>query len=131
VYRECHEFNGEQLQCCGAQHLSGASAHIFELVRVLCQPRPEPIARKRKSAAAAPVPGMSKTSGKWGHGRKLSLSETQTSAQELALVKPIKRSNKFAAKSSRLSPAENASVAGVKVASKKASSTSTGGSGMT
>jgi hypothetical protein len=28
---------------------------VFELARVLCQPRPEPIVRKRRSAAAVPV----------------------------------------------------------------------------
>jgi hypothetical protein len=49
--------------------------------------------------------------------------------QELALAKPLKRSKKFGAKSSGHGPAEKASIAGVKVASKKMSSTSMGGSG--
>jgi hypothetical protein len=45
-----------------------------------------------------------KGSGKHGHGRKSSHPGAQTSAQELAVAKPLKRSMKFAAKSSRLSP---------------------------
>jgi hypothetical protein len=72
---------------------------------------------------------LRKTSGKWGRRRKSSHSRTQTSTQELPLVKPLKRSMKFAAKSSGLSPAEKASITGVEAAGKKASSTSTAGSG--
>jgi hypothetical protein len=69
--------------------------------------------------------------GKWGRERKSSHCKTQTFAQELALAKPKKHSNKFAAKSSGLSPIEKASVMGNKVASKKPSSISAGGSGTT
>jgi hypothetical protein len=71
-----------------------------------------------------------KTFGKRGHGRRSSHSLTQTSSQELALAKPLKHSTIFAAKSSELSPAEKASVAGIESARKKMSSTSTTRSGM-
>jgi hypothetical protein len=43
----------------------------------------------------------------------------QSSSQELALAKPLKRSMKFATKSSGLSAAENASLAGVNAAGQK------------
>jgi hypothetical protein len=56
---------------------------------------------------------------------------TQTSAQELALAKPLKRSTKFAAKSFGLSPAEKASITGVEATGNKMSSTSTTGSDAT
>jgi hypothetical protein len=46
------------------------------------------------------------------------------SAQELALAKPLKCNTKFAAKSSRLSPTEKASIVGVEAAGRKMSSTS-------
>jgi hypothetical protein len=56
---------------------------------------------------------------------------TQTSAQELALAKPLKHSMKFAAKSSGLSLAEKAVVTGVEAAGKKMFSISATGSGAT
>jgi hypothetical protein len=80
------------------------------------------------SAAATPAPALRKIAGKQGCGRRLSHSETQTSAQELALAKSLKHSSKFAAKSSSISTAERASVASVKVVGKKMSSTCAGGS---
>jgi hypothetical protein len=43
----------------------------------------------------------------------------QTSTQELALAKPLNHSVKFAAKSSRLSAMEEASLAGVNATGKK------------
>jgi hypothetical protein len=49
----------------------------------------------------------------------LTHSETHTFAQELSLAKALKRSMKFAAKSSGLSAAEKASLAGVNAAGKK------------
>jgi hypothetical protein len=113
----------------GLRH--GRLNRIFELARVLCQSRPEPIVRKRKSAATGVAPAQRKTSGKWGCGRRSSHSETQTSAQELALAKPLKHGTKFAAKSSGLSPAEKASITRVEAASKKTSSTSAAGGSMT
>jgi hypothetical protein len=94
--------------------------HIFELVGVLCQPRPKPIMRKQKSATAGMVLAPRKSSEKCGRGRKSSHPGAQTSTQELALAKPWKGNTKFAAKSSRLS-----------LAGQKASSTFTGGSGVT
>jgi hypothetical protein len=66
-----------------------------------------------------------------GHGRRSSHSVTQTSTQELALAKPLKHSMKFVAKSSRHSPTEKASVAGVEAACKKMSSTFAARSGVT
>jgi hypothetical protein len=69
--------------------------------------------------------------GKWGHRRRSSHSAVQTSVQELALAKPLKHSSKLATKSSGLSVAERAFVAGVKTGSKKMSSSFTDGSGMT
>jgi hypothetical protein len=92
---------------------------IFELVGVLCQPRPEPVAWKRKSAATATTLVPRKTFEKWGRGRGSNCFGAQTSAQELAFANPLKCSMKFAAKSSGLSPTEKASLAGVRAASKK------------
>jgi hypothetical protein len=63
------------------------------------------------------------------HGRKLSRSETQISAWELALAKPLKHNSKFVVKSSRLGLARKALVVGFGIAGKKASSASVGGSG--
>jgi hypothetical protein len=77
------------------------------------------------------APALRKTSRKWGHGRRSSHSGTQTSAQVLALVKPLKCNTKFAANSSRLSPAKKASITGVEAAGKKTSSTFTARSGVT
>jgi hypothetical protein len=77
------------------------------------------------SAATAAASAPRKISGKQGCGRRLTHSEAQTSTQELALAKPLKRRVKFAAKSSALSPTEKASLA----AGKKTFSTSAGASG--
>jgi hypothetical protein len=65
------------------------------------------------------------------HGRRSSHSVIQTSAQELALAKPLKCNVKFVAKSSRLSPTKKDVVAGIEAVAKKMSSTSTTGSGVT
>jgi hypothetical protein len=72
--------------------------------------------RKRKPAAAALAPAPRKTLGKRGHVRRSIDSRTQTSALELALAKPMKRSNKFIVKSSGLSVAEKATAATIKTA---------------
>jgi hypothetical protein len=109
----------------------GRLNRIFELAGVLCQPRPEPIVRKCMSATMGMTPAPRKTSGKWGRGRRSSHSGTQTSTQELAMARPLKHSIKFAAKFSRLSPTEKASVAGVEAAGKNTSSTFAAGSGVT
>jgi hypothetical protein len=87
--------------------------------------------QKHKSAATGIAPAPRKTFGKWGRGRRSSHSRIQTSAQELALAKPLKHITKFTAKSSGLSPTEKASIAGVEAAGKKTSSTPTTGSGVT
>jgi hypothetical protein len=79
---------------------------------------------KRRSAATGTTPAPRKIFRKRGHGRRSSHSGTHTSTQELALAKPLKCRMKFAIKSSRLSLAEKASIAGIEVASKKTSSTS-------
>jgi hypothetical protein len=63
--------------------------------------------------------GAEKTSGKCGCGRKSFDSGSQTSAMELALAKPMKHSNKFVVKSSRLRVAEKATAATIKIARKK------------
>jgi hypothetical protein len=83
------------------------------------------------SAMMGMTPALRKTSKKWGRGRRSSHSGTQTSAQDLALARPMKHSIKFAAKFSELSPTEKASVAGVEAAGKKTSSTFTARSGAT
>jgi hypothetical protein len=87
--------------------------------------------QKCKSAAIGMAPAPRKASRKWGAGRRSSHYGTQTSTQELALAKPLKHSMNFATKSSRLSPAEKASITGVEAASKKMSSTSAARSGAT
>jgi hypothetical protein len=77
----------------GLRH--GRLNRIFELVGVLCQPRPEPITQKHKSAATGVALEPRKTFRKRGRGRRSSHSVTQTSAQEFALAKPLKRSTKM------------------------------------
>jgi hypothetical protein len=113
----------------GLQH--GRLNHIFELARVLCPTRLEPIMQKCKPAAAGMVLAPRKSFEKHGRGRKSSCLGAQTSARELALAKPLKPSKKFAMKSSRRSPTEKASTSGVEAASKKMFSTSTGRSSTT
>jgi hypothetical protein len=49
---------------------------------------------------------------------------------ELALAKPMKRSNKFVTKSSRLSVVKKATATTIKIAGKKTYSASAGGSGV-
>jgi hypothetical protein len=78
--------------------------------------------RKRKFAAVGMAVAPRKISRKWGRGRRLTRSEAQTSAQELAFVPPLKHSVKFGAKSSGLSPTQKASLA----AGKKTFSSSMG-----
>jgi hypothetical protein len=99
----------------------GRLNHVFELAGALYQPRPKPVKRKRKVKSCAVVTALvvRKTFGKRGRGEKSIHSKTQTSAQELALAKPLKHSMKFAAKSSGLSAVEKASLAGVDAAGKK------------
>jgi hypothetical protein len=65
----------------------GRLNRIFELPKILCEPRPEPVVRKCKSAATgmALVPG--KTSRRHGRSRRSSRYVAQISAQELALLK--------------------------------------------
>jgi hypothetical protein len=77
------------------------------------------------------APALRKTSRKHGRRRKSFLFGTQTSAQELALAKPMKCSSKFVAKSSWLTIGKKVTTTTVKIVSKKACSTSTGGSGVT
>jgi hypothetical protein len=101
----------------------GRLNYIFELAGVLCHPRPKPIAWKHKSAAMGVAPTLRKTSRQWGRGRISSHFVTHTSTQELALAKSLKHSTKFAAKSSRHSPTEKASITRIEVAGKKMSST--------
>jgi hypothetical protein len=84
----------------------------------LCQPRPEPAGRKHKlkSSETTTAPAARKASIKRGCGRKSVRSKTRTSAQELALAKPLGRSKKFTAKSSGLGVAEKASLARISAA---------------
>jgi hypothetical protein len=82
--------------------------------------------RKRKSVAAVSAPTPKKASKKWRRARG-----TQTFTHELALAKPLKMSKKFVARSWGLSIAEKACPIGVKIASKKMSSTSVGESDAT
>jgi hypothetical protein len=110
----------------GLRH--GRLNRIFELARVLYQPRPEPIVQKHKPPAATLAPMPRETSGKCGHGRKSFDSGTQTSALEVTLAKLVKRSNKFIAKSSRLIIVEKATATTIKIAGKKTHSASMGGS---
>jgi hypothetical protein len=110
----------------GLRH--GRLNHIFELARVLYQPRPELIVRKHKPAAATLAPLPRETSGKCGRGRKSFDFGTQTSALEVTLAKLVKRSNKFIAKSSRLIIVEKATAMTIKIAGKKTHSASAGGS---
>jgi hypothetical protein len=58
----------------------------------------------------------------------LSHSGTQTSMQELDLAKPVKTSKKFVVQSSGLSIVEKAFPAGAKIAGKRTSFASAGGS---
>jgi hypothetical protein len=51
----------------GLRH--GCLNHIFELAKILCQVRPEPVVPNRKSTAAGTAPAPRKTSRKCGHGR--------------------------------------------------------------
>jgi hypothetical protein len=61
----------------------GRHNHIFELAGVLCQPRLEPIPRKRKpttkSLALALAPALQKTGRKWRSVKVSSRSGDQTS----------------------------------------------------
>jgi hypothetical protein len=90
---------------------------IFELAKILCQPCPEPIVRKRKSATTVMALVPRKTSGRHDQVRRSSHSRSQTSAQELALAKALKPSKKSTTK---------AFAASVKAAGKKTLCTSTG-----
>jgi hypothetical protein len=87
--------------------------------------------RKCESAVTASAPVPRKTLGKHGRMRKSFHSEGQPSAQELALAKPVKCSNKFVVKSIGLRVAEKATITVVKIAGKKTCSASAGESGVT
>jgi hypothetical protein len=87
--------------------------------------------RKCESAVTASALVPRKTLGKHGRRRKSFHSEGQPSAQELALAKPVKCSNKFVVKSVGLRIAEKATIAVVKIAGKKTCSASAGESGAT
>jgi hypothetical protein len=89
------------------------------------------VVRKHKPAAAMPAPVPKKASEKWKGRGGSSHCGTQTTAQELALAKPLKVSKKFGAQSLGLSIADKASPAGVKIGNKKTSSTSAGRSDAT
>jgi hypothetical protein len=78
---------------------------------MLCQPRPEPIARKQK--AIVPVPPPQKIGKKRRRARGSSSSGDPTSTGELALAKALKSSKKFSSWSSGLSLAEKASAANI------------------
>jgi hypothetical protein len=84
--------------------------------------------QKCKSAAAVSAPIAKKVSEKRRRARGLSNSGTQTSMQELALAKPIKTSKKFVVQSSGLSIVEKAFPVGAKIAGKRTSFGSAGGS---
>jgi hypothetical protein len=99
----------------------GQVHRVFELAKFLCQPRLEPAGRKRKmkSPEAAAALAVKKTSGKRGCGKKLTLTKTRTSAQELTSAKPLGHVKKSSTKSSGLSVAEKASLVGIGAASRK------------
>jgi hypothetical protein len=73
----------------------GQLNRVFELAGVLCQPRPEPILRKRKAAGTtlAPAPALALVPQKAGQKRRRekgsSRSGDQTSAQELVMAKQL------------------------------------------
>jgi hypothetical protein len=100
---------------------------VFELVGLLCQPRLELVScasRKRKVVATAQVPASKKATEKQKRAKGLSRSRDQTSAQELALSKPMKQSKKFISQSSGLSVTEKSSFVTIKISGGKTSSTS-------
>jgi hypothetical protein len=74
----------EHNACQGLWH--GRLNHVFELVGVLWQPRPEPMVRKHKSAGMVSAPTQKRASKKWRHPRGSSRPGTQTSVKELTLV---------------------------------------------
>jgi hypothetical protein len=59
---------------------------------------------KRKSTTVVTASTPRKTSRKHGRGRKSNHYEAQTSAQELAMAKPVKPTKKFVVASSGLGP---------------------------
>jgi hypothetical protein len=94
--------------------------------------RPEPIAhapRKQKVVAAVQAPVPNKATEKRKCMKGSSRSGHQTSAQELALAKPLKQSRKFSSQSSGLSIIEKLPPRMLKLAGGKTSSTSAGGGG--
>jgi hypothetical protein len=72
-----------------------------------------------KSPDVAAAPAAKKTSGKWGHGKKLACTETCTFTQELVSVKRLGRCKKFSAKSFGVSVAEKALLVGIGGADRK------------
>jgi hypothetical protein len=62
----------------GLRH--GQLNHIFELAKVLCQPRPEPIVWKHKFSVVVTASVPMKTFRKCGRGGKSNRSEAHTSA---------------------------------------------------
>jgi hypothetical protein len=99
----------------------GQINRVFELAGFLCQACPEPVGCKRKirSPDVVKAPTSNRTSGTRGRGRKSVRTETRTSAQKLALAKPLGQSKKISAKSSRLGIAEKASLKGPSAAGGK------------
>jgi hypothetical protein len=77
----------------------------------------------------AQAPALKKATEKWKHAKGSSCSRDQTSAQELALAKPLKQRRKFVSQSSGLSITEKTSFANVKISGAKTSLTSVGGGG--
>jgi hypothetical protein len=98
---------------------TGDSITFSSWPRFSASPELNPFVWKRKPAVMAPAPALRKTLEKCVCGRRSSHSGTQTFAQELALAKPLKHNNNFFVKSSGLSLAKKASVAGVDIAGKK------------
>jgi hypothetical protein len=72
---------------------------------------------KSPDAVMALVAG--KTSRKRGRGRKLTRRETRTSAQDIAVAKPLGSGKILSAKSSGFSIAEKASLVGIETAGGK------------
>jgi hypothetical protein len=72
---------------------------VFELARVLCQPRSEPIMHKWKSSATVSAPTPKKATAKRRRASGSSRTGDGASAKELSLAKQLKRSKKFASHS--------------------------------
>jgi hypothetical protein len=89
----------------------GQLNRVFELAGVLCQPRSEPIVRKRKSGGMVPTSAPKRAIEKRRRVRGSSRSGDRTSVKELALAKSLKLSKKFVLHSSKSSSAGGGSAA--------------------